>query len=228
MSESEEMYLVTLAALKEAGRQMPVPVSQLAQELSIQPVSANQMIRRLEEAGLVSYQPYRGVTLAPEGERQALRLLRHRRLWEVFLVEHLKLSSTSANELACRLEHIIPDEAAERLADFLGDPAVSPGGKPIPTASADLDKDKNVIPLSQLEAGQEARVVLLQVDQASRNFLAETGLQIDVPIRVLGMVDSGSILVGLEGRRVHLTPELAEGIWVTASESVSPAQTVTL
>jgi DtxR family Mn-dependent transcriptional regulator len=216
MSESEEMYLVTLAALKEAGRQAPVPVSQLAQELSIQPVSANQMIRRLEEAGLVSYWPYRGVALSPEGERQALRLLRHRRLWEVFLVEHLKLRPASANELACRLEHIIPDEAAERLADFLGDPAVSPEGKPIPTSSVALDEDETTIPLNQLEVGQEARVVRLQVDEASGNFLAEAGLQTDIPIRVLGTGDSGSILVGLEGRRIHLAPELAEGIWVTA------------
>ena len=47
MTESEEMYLVTAALLKERGLEEPLPVSQLAEALSIQPVSAHQMIRRL-------------------------------------------------------------------------------------------------------------------------------------------------------------------------------------
>jgi Mn-dependent DtxR family transcriptional regulator len=139
MSESEDMYLLTVAKLVEAGAQAPIPVSRLAQELSIQPISANQMIRKLEEAGWLRYTPYKGVELTQEGEGLALRTLRHRRLWEVFLVENLQLSLDEADEMACRLEHILPAEVAERLAGFLGYPATSPRGKPIPDLAAAIN-----------------------------------------------------------------------------------------
>ena len=56
MSENEEMYLIKIARSNEAGID-PAPLSILAQELNLQPVSANQMIKKLEEAGKVSYTP---------------------------------------------------------------------------------------------------------------------------------------------------------------------------
>ena len=46
MSESEEMYLITIARLIEQGVEAPVPIPLLAGELSIQPVSANQMVHK--------------------------------------------------------------------------------------------------------------------------------------------------------------------------------------
>lgn len=47
MSENEDMYLVIIARNNEAGID-PVAFSILAQELNLQPVSANQMIKKLE------------------------------------------------------------------------------------------------------------------------------------------------------------------------------------
>jgi Mn-dependent DtxR family transcriptional regulator len=52
MSESEDMYLVSLARLQETGVEVPVPIAKLAQEMSIQPVSTSQMIHKLEVEGL--------------------------------------------------------------------------------------------------------------------------------------------------------------------------------
>ena len=132
LSESEEMYLVTIARLVESGQSAPTPVAQLACELAIAPVSANQMIRKLEEVKLLYYTPYKGVELTEAGWQAALDILRHRRLWEVFLVEKLHYTPQEAEVLACRLEHNLPPEAAARLAAFLGHPTSSPQGHPIP------------------------------------------------------------------------------------------------
>jgi DtxR family Mn-dependent transcriptional regulator len=107
MSESEEMYLVTLARLNEAEGKDPTPVSRLAEELAVLPVSVNQMIHKLEESGLVKYTQYKGVTLTETGIRQANNILRSRRLWEVFLVERLHYIPDEAESLACRLEHAV-------------------------------------------------------------------------------------------------------------------------
>ena len=73
MTESEEMYLVTIARLKETELEGPVPLSQLASELEVLNVSVNQMVRKLEETGLVVYLPYKGVDLTESGVQLAGR-----------------------------------------------------------------------------------------------------------------------------------------------------------
>ena len=153
LSESEEMYLVSIARLVESGVEPPVSISLLAHEMEIASVSANQMVRKLEECELVRYYPYKGVSLTEYGEAAALRVLRHRRLWEVFLVENLQFSPAEAEHQACRLEHVFPDEAVERLAGFLGQPRLSPQGKTIPEPDDPANLDSG-IRLSQLPAGQ--------------------------------------------------------------------------
>ncbi|OGO27691.1 MAG: hypothetical protein A2W33_01845 [Chloroflexi bacterium RBG_16_52_11] len=213
MSESEDMYLLTMAMLVEAGVEAPIPVSRLAQELSIQPVSANQMIRKLEESGFVLYTPYKGVLLTPEGEQRASRILRHRRLWEVFLVENLKMTPVEANELACRLEHILPSHVAERLFEYLGSPAINPQGKPIPhlTPNDNLPRD---IFLSQLKVGQRSQVTQVDTDVAARGFLSSEGIQSGAVITVLGIGKGGATLIGVEGRSVFLGEGLTQKIQV--------------
>jgi DtxR family Mn-dependent transcriptional regulator len=130
------MYLITVAVAEEEGRPGPLALADLAGSLAISPVSANQMVRRLQEQGLVEYHPYHGVALTPGGRQAARRVLRGRRLWATFLVAHLGFTPEEADALACSLEHVTPPEAADRLAQFLGNPAVGPLGNPIPPAPA--------------------------------------------------------------------------------------------
>lgn len=132
MTESTEMYLLRIALLGEENQ--PVPIARLAEELDISPVSTNQMCRKLERRGLLAYQPYRGVMLTERGTAAAARVLRRRRLWEVFLVEKLRLSPDLAEEGACQLEHATTDAVADRLAEFLGHPTVCPHNERIPAA----------------------------------------------------------------------------------------------
>ena len=72
MSESLKMYSSTIMRLRQS-RVEPVPLSSLADALSIASVSANEMFRKLQEQGLVVYRPYKGVTLTESGERQGRR-----------------------------------------------------------------------------------------------------------------------------------------------------------
>jgi len=218
MSESEEMYLVSIARLNESDLAGPVPLSQLATELDVAPVSANQMIRKLEEGGLVAYTPYKGVSLTSEGRRLALRILRHRRLWEVFLVEHLQYAPADAETLACRMEHAIPEEAAARLAAFLGNPTVSPQGRPIPEPGPGslIPTD---ISLSQLKPAEGCQVAQVTADAATRAFLASEGVLPGARATVLAIGGHGSMLLGTEqGRSVHLSEDLVSSIWVKAIE----------
>lgn len=213
MSESEEMYLVTIAMLKEMGESLPISVSRLANELNIKPVSVNQMIRKLKEAGLVSYKAYKGVSLTEEGERVALNILRNRRLWEVFLVENLKILVHEASELACRLEHILPEAAADRLAIFLGEPIVSPHGKPIPQLKPKESLRSDVL-LRQLKINQQSVITQVDADPASHAFLSGEGLQPGSMVTVLGVGHADAILVQVDEHTVFLAENIANQIWV--------------
>ena len=214
MSESEEMYLVTVAMLEEARVQTPVQVSVLAKELSIQPVSANQMIRRLEESGLVTYAPYKGVTLTDEGKHIALRVLRHRRLWEVFLVGKLGVPLDTARELACQMEHIAPGEVMSQLADYLGQPTLNPEGKLIPHDGNEVHMNLDVS-LTQLKAGDQGIVSLIEADEATRSFLAQEGLIPGATLLLVGVGGDGNLLVEVNQRHVYLTAHVAETIRVS-------------
>jgi DtxR family Mn-dependent transcriptional regulator len=207
MSESEEMYLVTIASLVERGEYEPVQISRLAEELSILPVSANQMVHKLAEGKWVSYLPYRGVELTIDGKQIANKIIRKRRLWEVFLVERLGIAAIEASELACRFEHVTPSPVADSLNIFLDYPSLNPEGLPIP-------KDDNAgielisIPLAELQAGVSREVVAVEVDRRTRAFLASSGIRPGVVVTPLAVTSGGDMLVRAGETRIQLVAEL--------------------
>jgi DtxR family Mn-dependent transcriptional regulator len=213
MSESVEMYLLRIALLQDDDK--PVPISVLAEELSVSPVSANQMCRRLEERGVVHYEPYRGVRLTLHGEAAAMRVLRKRRLWEVFLAEKLGLEPPLAEEIACRFEHVTPDSLAERLASFLGNPTLSPQHQPIPPSIGTAVRRPRT-PLSGLAVGSLAQVAQIDGDAALVAFMRDQGLVPGVTLKVLAAATGGSMLVEVSNHQIALAPELLHLIEVSS------------
>ena len=222
LSESVQMYLVTIARLRMDGK--PVPLSQLAESLSISPVSVNEMCRKLQDQGLVVYRPYKGASLTPEGERRAYYILRRHRLWEVFLVEKLGLDHTQAHEVACQLEHSTPKLLASRLDAFLGHPSVSPEGEPIPRTDGSLPA-RSLLPLAALSAGQRAHVVRYDADEAARAFLDERGVRPGATLAVAATADD-SLLVQVGETHVSLARALAEAVQVETKKVVPEAAAV--
>ena len=217
MSESEEMYLITIARLVEQGVAEPVPISLLAAELAIQPVSANQMVHKLAEEALVDYLPYKGVKLTSTGQKAAQQVLRDRRLWEVFLVEHLELPPTEADALACRLEHITFEGISGRLAKFLDYPAVSPQGYPIPEINGG-SAPKTFLSLSELAAGEQGVVMRVEGDAVTRTFLESEGLQPGVGVHSLAIGSGGAMLVTVGESRLQLTKQVTDKVFINVQK----------
>jgi DtxR family Mn-dependent transcriptional regulator len=208
LSESMQMYLVTIARLRADGQ--PVPLSELADALSISPVSVNEMCRKLQDHGLVNYRPYKGATLTRDGERRAFHILRRHRLWEVFLVNRLGFDYDQAHEIACQLEHATPDLLADRLDVFLEYPSVNPQGEPIPRGDR-AHTTRPLMPLVALSAGQRAHVVRCDVSDAARTFLDEQGIRPGVSLTVVAVAED-SILVLVEGTYLSLARGLSEAV----------------
>ncbi len=213
-SESEEMYLITIAMAVEDGQEAPIPVPQLADALSVSRVSANEMVKKLDGRGLVEYVPYKGAVLRPEGELIAKRILRRRRLWSLFLAEQLGLTPQAADAVACEFEHVTPADVAQRLSQFLGDPKVGPQGKPIPMPVDHPAESASVLPLRELGAGASGEVVRLEGESTDRAFLANHGLSPGVSVMMLAVADDGDVLIATETGRLNLSGPIAELVGV--------------
>jgi DtxR family Mn-dependent transcriptional regulator len=210
ISESMQMYLVTVARLREGNE--PVPLSQLADALSVSAVSVNEMCRKLQDQGLLVYQPYKGAWLTAEGERRAHYILRRHRLWEVFLVKELGFGFEQAHEAACQLEHSTADVVADRLEAFLGNPRANPEGLAIPAANGALPR-RELLPLSEMAAGECGHVVNVVARDAGKAFLIAHGVSSGAPLTVLAVGDQG-MLLETGSARVSLSTELAAAVTV--------------
>jgi len=220
ISKSEQMYLITIARSIEEGGPEPLPLSQIAQTLSLQPVSVNQMVRKLEGEGLVHYHPYKGVELTNTGQAIAFRILRNRRLWQLFLVDQLNVSLEAADAMACDLEHVTPDDIAQRLSKYLDDPAVGPGGLPIPKIEGDQSKPVR-FPLSQLEVGMSAQIIEVKTEPAAARFLAGEGLRPGAEITLVAVGAQGTRLIEKDQGYLEITADIARTIQLLPSTAAA-------
>ncbi len=214
-SESTEMYL---KAMLEMGNREVVAIGRLAERLGVTPVSANEMIRRLGEQGLVAHTPYKGVALTERGHEVARDVMRRQRLWEVFLYEHLKIEWAKIYELACSLEHATAPEVTEALAEFLGNPKTCPRGNPIPAADGSF-RPLDGVPLSAAEVGATVRV--LAVNATATDVLKHLQERNLLPGAVVTIVEAaplqGPLTLRVDGREVALGLSLAEFVIVKSN-----------
>ena len=210
LSDSMEMYLVTIARLREGDQ--PVPLSHLAEALMVTSVSVNEMCRKLQDNGLLIYRPYKGAILTEEGERLANDTLRRHRLWEVFLVEKLHFSREEADAIACDLEHATGQDVIDRLDGFLNYPVVNPRGLPIPQAGQ-VSTQPIAITLDQLPVGKAGQVSECPVDGPARDFLESYGIRPGMKVQLIAK-GQDNVLVEVDGVQAVLSAALAHALQV--------------
>jgi DtxR family Mn-dependent transcriptional regulator len=158
-----ENYLKTVYAQQQRGGGELVPMGAVASAMNVAPGTATAMVKTLDEAGLVEYEPRGGVRLSAKGEKLALHVLRRHRLVELFLVEVLGLDWSEVDEEAEELEHAISDKVLSRIDELLKFPKVDPHGDPIPSPQGKVTR-RDLSSLAECELGRPVRVARV-VDQ---------------------------------------------------------------
>src|SRR4051794_39332486 len=175
MSSAVEDYAKAIYAL-ERRDEGAVSTNALAERLGVTPASASGMVRRLDEMGLVSHEPYRGVQLTSEGLRVALEVMRHHRLLELYLAEALDVPWDRVHQEAEVLEHVLSEELEDLIATKLGDPTVDPHGDPIPTRDLEMP-ERATAALQTLQCGQSGTFVRVSdSDSEMLRYLSERGI----------------------------------------------------
>ncbi|WP_327052393.1 metal-dependent transcriptional regulator [Halomicrococcus gelatinilyticus] len=216
LSDVMEDYLKTIYTLQEDSDD-PVATSEIADELDVTPPTVTSMVEKLEERGLVEREKYKGVELTTEGETVALEVLRHHRLLEAYLNEHLDYCWSEVHEEADRLEHHISEEFERRVADALDDPEIDPHGDPIPSADLSPIEADDTTPLSDHETGD--RVVVARVndrDEEELRYLDEAGIVPGTELEIADVAPFGMVTVQVDDGGQSLPESVARSIRVRA------------
>ena len=181
-SPAVEDYAKAIYALQRG--EGAVSTTALAERLGVTAASASGMVRKLDEHGLVTHVPYRGVRLTDEGTRLALEVLRHHRLLELYLAESLGVPWDRVHEEAEVLEHVLSEELEALIAAKLGNPTHDPHGDPIPSADLEMP-DEPTRPLAELEPGTQGTFVRVSdSDPEMLRYLAEREIAPGAEVRV--------------------------------------------
>jgi DtxR family Mn-dependent transcriptional regulator len=223
LSDVMEDYLKAIYSLQRE-QEPPVGTSALAEYLDVTPPTVTSMVEKLAERGLVEREKYKGVELTAEGETVAIEVLRHHRLLEAFLADHLDYEWSEVHEEADALEHHISEEFEQRLAAKLGDPTVDPHGDPIPGADLEPPADMDTEVLADHEEGD--RVVVARVSDRNDEelqYLAEAGIEPGTELELVERAPIGMYVVHIGDDTVHLPDEVAATIRVRSADHEVPS-----
>lgn len=124
--KTKEEYIEIICLLeKREGR---AQTGRIAEAIEVKPPSVTEMLRKLEQEGLIVYESYAGATLTPAGEAMARELRRRHRTF-ADLLELLGVTGETAEADACQFEHHVSPETLERLRLFLAFLSETPEGR---------------------------------------------------------------------------------------------------
>lgn len=199
-------------AIYQLGRGEPVKAAALARYLNLSRVAVSKAKRLLEKDGLLEREsaPSSPLHLTPRGCTLAVAMVRRHRVLETFLHRSLGVPLERVHAEAERIEHVISDDLALRIAKLLGRPTSDPHGHPIPYG-AHVPPAKPLRCLTDIAVGARARVVSLDDrDDAGVAALAAAGvlpgcaLQVENAQRDRVVVRKGKRRISLQRRYAAL------------------------
>lgn len=216
LSFTEENYLKAIYRLSEGGGKA-VATNEIAESMSTKAASVTDMIKKLSNKNLISYEKYYGARITRHGKSQALAVIRKHRLWETFLVEKLQFSWDEVHDVAEQLEHIQSPLLIEKLDEFLGYPTADPHGHPIPDKDGKI-KELRLIALSDLVVDKKAIVRSVKDGTPSfLQYLSKIGIYIGAKVVIQDKIEfDGSLEVLIDGKsRVFISRDAAENLLIS-------------
>ena len=222
LSYTEENYLKAFLKINFDTGSDEVGTNELANALAVKPATANDMLKKLKEKGLVDYEKYGKITLTKDGKKGAIEVIRKHRLWETFLWQKLEFSWDEVHEVAEQLEHIQSAKLVDKLDKFLDFPEFDPHGDPIPNRNGEIKVQYNKT-LANVEVGTGCKMVAVKDNTASfLQYVVKVGLGINNEILVISKQEYDSILViEVNGLRSSVSQKFAENIFVVCKNCVT-------
>lgn len=216
LSQTEENYLKALFHLTtENADKVGAGTNELAGTLNVKPATANDMLKKLKEKKLISYEKYGKISLTALGKKQAIQVIRKHRLWETFLYEKLEFTWDEVHEVAEQLEHIQSSKLIEKLDKFLNYPEFDPHGDVIPNAKGEL-KIQARKTLSEMAVGKSCKLIAVKDNSASfLQYVVKVGLGLSSKIKIVSRQDfDGTLEIEVNGKKSVVSQKFADNLFV--------------
>lgn len=215
LSQTEENYIKAIYHLTH-GKEQSASTNALSESLKTKPASVSDMLKKLANKDLINYEKYRGVFLTQKGLKEALKIIRKHRLWEVFLVDKLNFAWDEVHDIAEQLEHIQSTVLTDKLDNYLGYPTNDPHGDPIPSAAGEISKHYQ---LTIKDLGLQVKAVVVGVKDSSASFLQylnKIGISLGSELIVIEQIAyDQSLEIQIENNKQIISKEVAKNIYVS-------------
>ncbi|MCI8359729.1 MAG: metal-dependent transcriptional regulator [Clostridiales bacterium] len=119
LQESGENYLETILLLRQ--QKGYVRSIDIANALQFSKPSVSRAVGILKKAGYIQVESSGNIVLTGEGEKRAGKVYERHRVITRFLADALGVDEKTAEEDACRIEHVISEESFSRIRAYVGE-----------------------------------------------------------------------------------------------------------
>ncbi|HUN22683.1 MAG TPA: metal-dependent transcriptional regulator [Anaerolineales bacterium] len=174
------------------------------------------LIEQMETQGWLVTTP-QGLRLTPDGEQQAVAVIRAHRLWERYLADEARMPLAQIHAEAERREHQSSPEILAKFEAELGHPWTDPHGDPIPTAAGKIENRADQ-PLTAWQTNAPLRITHIE-DEPPAIFaqIVAAGLRPGHVIRILTSTAERMVISNGDD-----TPALAPIVAANISAELAP------
>ncbi len=115
LGESLEDYLECLLILEKRGKIRSVEVAKM---MNVTKPSVNNAMKVLKEKGYVIQESYKDIQLTEKGRQLAKAVFERHQILTAFLKDVLLVKEETAEDDACKIEHVISEETFDKLSLF--------------------------------------------------------------------------------------------------------------
>lgn len=217
---SKEDYLKAILEAESEGE--TVISATLAHWLSVSPPAVTMALRRLKKDGLVRVVGEGHVTLTAAGRKIARKLTLRHHLIERMLSELFGMEWYKVHDEAERLEHAVSPDFEAKLLAKLGRDGACPHGQLSEMESPASRRRRNLLLLSEAEAGKRYRVsAIYERDRHLLEFLEARGIRPGAELALSERNYDKTLSIRTPSGPTTLGSSAADRIWVSRL-SVSP------
>lgn len=189
--------------------------ARIAERLQVSRPAVSEMIRRLEDDGLLTNEG--SIVLTEKGQALAQQVVRRHRLAERFLTDILGLSWADAHHEAGRWEHVMSESVEIAMDRVLGSPTTCPHGNPIPGSKYAAPK---TLALSDVAVGTGFTVARipeeLEFSPGLLDFLEASAITPGRTGIITAASPDGTLTLEIEGHHIGVGSFASARILVTA------------
>ena len=102
-----------------ADNEKNVRAIDISKKLDVSRASVSEALKKLANKGYINYGRYDVISLTESGKEVAQKILSKHKVLQYFFKNRLDLSEEEASLNACKIEHVITDNAFQKITEYI-------------------------------------------------------------------------------------------------------------